>query len=159
MKRSSKVALTLLVPSMAAFGCSQGEAPKPNPASVAAKGQLNRASPDQKEKEDEEFVVSQNEGDSENPNAQSSNLNPTSNSTGHSYRHRTSFIPYFFGGSSNRYQNSAPPRTTSAPMSTPSGHPTAGPVGGSGASVPHSTGAGISRGGFGGTGSHLSGGS
>ena len=157
MKRSSKVALTLLVPSMAAFGCSQGESPKPNPARVATSGQLNRASSDQKEKEDEEFVVSQNEGDSENPNAQNSNLTPTSNSTGH-YHHRTSFIPYFFGGSSNRYQNSAQPRTTSAPMSTPSGHPTAGPVG-SGASVPHSTGAGISRGGFGGTGSHLSGGS
>ena len=158
MKRSSKVALTLLVPSMAAFGCSQSEPPKPNPASVAAASKVNHASPDQKEGADEEFVVSQNEGDSENPNAQNSNLTPTSNSTGHSYRHRTSFIPYFFGGSSNRYQNSAPPRPMSAPMSTPSGHPTAGSAGG-GASVPHSTGAGISRGGFGGTGSHLSGGS
>ncbi len=158
MKRSSKVALTLLVPSMAAFGCSHSEPPKPNPANVAAAAKLNRASPDEKEKDDEEFVVSQNEGDSENPNAQSSNLNPTPNSTGHYYRHRTSFVPYFFGGSSNRYQNSAPPRTTSAPLNTPSGHPTAGSVGG-GASVPHTTGAGISRGGFGGTGSHLSGGS
>ncbi len=158
MKRSSKVALTLLVPSMAAFGCSQSEPPKPIPASVATASKLNRASPDQNEGEDEEFVVSQNEGDAENANAQSSNLTPTPNSTGHYYRHRTSFIPYFFGGSSNRYQNSVPPRPTSAPISTPSGHPMAGSAGG-GASVPHSTGAGISRGGFGGTGSHLSGGS
>jgi hypothetical protein len=158
MKRSSKVALTLLVPSMAAFGCSQSELPKASPASVAAAGKSNPASPDQKEKEDEEFVVSQNDDDSQTPNPTSSNLNPTSTQTGQHYHHRTSFIPFFWGGASNRYQNSVPPRPMPVPTSPPSWHPTAGPVG-NGVSVPHSTGAGISRGGFGGTGSHLSGGS
>ena len=147
MKRSSKVALTLLVPSMAAFGCSQTEPPKPAPTSFAASGKVNSAA--RNNKEDDEFVVSQNEDDSEKENAQASNLTPTSTSTGQHYHHRSMYFPNVFGGSSNRYQN-APP--------APPGRSVAGPVS-NGISAPHSTGAGITRGGFGGTGSHLSGGS
>ncbi len=147
MKRSSKVALTLLVPSMAAFGCSQTEPPKPTPTSIAAPRKVNPAA--HNGKEDEEFVVSQNEDDSEKQNPQSSNLNPTSSSTGQHYHHRSTYFPNVFGGSSNRYQNSP---------SAPPGRSVAGPVN-NGISAPHSTGTGITRGGFGGTGSHLSGGS
>ena len=147
MKRSSKVALTLLVPSMAAFGCSQTEPPKPAPTSFAASGKVNSAA--RNNKEDDEFVVSQNEDDSEKENAQASNLTPTSTSTGQHYHHRSMYFPNVFGGSSNRYQN--------PPPSIP-GRSIAGPVN-SGGSAPHSTGVGITRGGFGGTGSHLSGGS
>ena len=172
MKRSSQVALTLLVPSMAAFGCSKEPASVPSGIGSAMGGAgVSQLS-------DSEYLVSEDLDESGNPIPSSSTASSTqtvaTQNTPH-YRGRSSFIPYipYFGGGGGRgwgggYRPSAP----SPPMTRPLGPNSSAPrsngmqSGGSSGTVPsgstgtaHGGSTGTVHGGFGGTGSHLSGGS
>ena len=162
MKRSSQVALTLLVPSMAAFGCSEQRAPTPMGIGSAVGGAgVSQLS-------DSEYLVSEDLDESGNPipssSTDSSTQTAATQNTPH-YRGRSSFIPYipYFGGGrgwGGGYRPSAPSPPMARPMGSNSSAPR--PIGtqsGGSTGTVHSGSTGTVHGGFGGTGSHLSGGS
>jgi hypothetical protein len=169
MKRSSQVALTLLVPSMAAFGCSTEPASIPSGIGSATGGAgVSQLS-------DSEYLVSEDLDESGNPIPSSSPASSTqtgaTQNTPH-YRGRSSFIPYipYFGGGrgwGGGYRPTAPSPPMTRPMGPNSSAPR--PVGTQSGGSPgtvhsgstgtvHTGSTGTVHGGFGGTGSHLSGG-
>ena len=178
MKRSSQVALTLLVPSMAAFGCSEQRAPTPMGIGSAVGGAgVSQLS-------DSEYLVSEDLDESGNPipssSTDSSTQTAATQNTPH-YRGRSSFIPYipYFGGGrgwGGGYRPSAPSPPMARPMGSNSSAPrpigtqsggstgtvhsgSTGTVHGGSTGTVHGGSTGTVHGGFGGTGSHLSGGS
>ena len=135
MKRSTNIVLTLLAPAMAAFGCSRETPPDlgggsfAEPSAMEQTADLNHNG----EKTDEQQTTGTGTGTS------------TSHSSTSVHRGRGYLpipIPIPMGGNRGRVAPIAQPRSTPAP-SIPS--------------APTPSGNSVSRGGFGGTGSHLSG--
>jgi hypothetical protein len=155
MKRSKNVYLTLLVPAMAAFGCSRETAPAGSGGSFdTATAEPAAANGEVVEKTDEE----------KNANGTAPHSTVSHASTP---RHHSSYfyLPWLMGHRSGATRTMPTPVGTGVNRSSGISHPntTSHP---SGASHPGPTHSGsvhpsgsISHGGFGGTGSHLSGGS
>ena len=135
MKRSKNIVLTLLVPAMAAFGCSREEPPDVSGGSFAETSALEQTADlngDGKISDEERKEASAN-----GPVAHNA---PTTVHRSRGFMPIPTPIP--MGGNRGRVAPVAPPRANPSPTSP---HPSSTP------------GNSVSRGGFGGTGSHLSG--
>ena len=152
MKRSSKVALTLLIPAMTAFGCSQkpvqvvNDPTKPNATTCDQPAQ-----PGEPPKQ---------------PCVQPATPGSNNYRTTHTYHSSYGARPFFWGnlwgsGPSWGSGSSSTGHTTSGHSLGSSGHSTSGTSSGiaHGSSSSHSSTGHVSSGGFGHTSSHFSGGS
>ncbi len=165
MKKSTKVALSLLVPAMTAFGCSDQSQTAQMPANAASSYVHASQTIQMKCSCGYSFTVS---GDSKGKTVQC----PECNQTLSVYADRTQATPYsrhtrtnlfdWFGGRSSRSSYSPP--IASANRTTKTSHaPSAAPPIASANHTTHTSRAPsashVSSGGFGGTGAHFSGGS
>ncbi len=163
MKRSTNVALTLLVPAMAAFGCSQQPTPQETGRALIGQGPGGHAAAGEKEEwetnSDCDLPAKPGEPDKTPCNSPESGTGSApvghARSTG-GYIGRRSYFPFFFGGFRSGGMNTAPSHSSTGTR------PSQGTGTSTGTSQPHSSGtssSSVTHGGFGGTGSHLSGGS